>query len=550
MAAEVGVAFVSLVPSARNFSALTKRELAGALRGVDAEVALTPDVDRADVTRALTGATAGQRGAVQVATDVDAGQLRRETRAAIVATEATRPTVRVRTDVDRNTLQRSLVGLGASGGRGAGASFLSGFSGALKPSLISVAIGGALLLSGPLVAAASLFGASLGAIVLAAFGLRGDKQVGAAVKGLLGDINSGLTDAAKPLRGPFLEALGIIRQALVDIAPDLREMFAAIAPYIPELARGVAGFLRAFTPGMVQAIKDSGPVINAIAAALPDLGQALGQFLETMGKVAPQAGTFIGMMLRGLADLMRLLGSFEALMSRTFEHFVGLFSWIHDRLWESKEGWKIIILAMQGDRKTIEALIDGTVAKIRQAWDWLWRHIFPDAPRAGVSTVLGTVRAVPGQIVSALGNTSKLLWQAGRNILQGLINGIKSKFSGPGSLSSAMSAAASMARSFWPFSPAKQGPLSGHGSLFYAGQNLVDDLTGGMATRLPQVASASSQLAGAVGMHAGAGAAAAGTTVVLGSDGTRVGDLLVEILREAIEGKGGNPQVVLGRNRG
>lgn len=53
------------------------------------------------------------------------------------------------------------------------------------------------------------------------------------------------------------------------------------------------------------------------------------------------------------------------------------------------------------------------------------------AMRQGVGMVLWdllvTVRGIPGQILDALGNLGSLLWDAGRALIQGLIDGIKSK---------------------------------------------------------------------------------------------------------------------------
>jgi len=55
----------------------------------------------------------------------------------------------------------------------------------------------------------------------------------------------------------------------------------------------------------------------------------------------------------------------------------------------------------------VMALKDGAVAKLGELLDW--------------------VRGLPGRILAALGDLSGLLWDAGRQVMEGLINGIKSK---------------------------------------------------------------------------------------------------------------------------
>lgn len=581
MAEEVGRAFVSLVPSARGFSAKAQREIKSEMAGKDISIPVTPDIDRAAVTRALTGATAGQRSEVQVRTDVDATQLLGETRGAVRTVQATRPTVHVRTDVDRRSLSRSLTGFSSAGGS-AGKAFSGGFGTSLidpKTGLIIAAVSALLPPVVALVAPVALAGASLATIFVGGFALRANPQLKKAVEGLFSDIDKGLTKAAQPLVKPFLEAIGILRQTAKDLAPDLRELFAAVAPYIPQLAEGVSGFMKAFTPGLVKAVKDSAPVIEKLSWALPDLGAALGDFLSTMAEVAPEAGVFFGQFIRFTADLIRDLGNLVAFMVKLMDDYIrgvklawDIVTTIVSEVGHSISGLGIIwdgakrvwseatsisdlfeagLGALGATVSGLVGLFERGTNKIRQWWSQLWGKDLPQAVAGGTSSLVQTAQRIPGRITSALGNTKTLLWQAGRNMIQSLINGITSKFSGAGSLASVMSQAASMARSFWPFSPAKQGPLSGHGSLWYAGQNLVTDLTGGMSSRLPQIASASSQLASAVGARGTGGAStAAGGVVQIGSDGSRMGDLLIEVLRETIQFKGGNVQVVLGQNHG
>lgn len=45
---------------------------------------------------------------------------------------------------------------------------------------------------------------------------------------------------------------------------------------------------------------------------------------------------------------------------------------------------------------------------------------------AGVNSIIGFVRGLPGRIVSALGNLGSLLWNAGKKVMGGLLRGIKS----------------------------------------------------------------------------------------------------------------------------
>jgi phage-related protein len=556
VAEEVGAAFVSLVPSARGFSAKARAALKEELAGKDFEVPITPKVDRADVTRALAGATAGQRGGVEVDTKVDDGQLRREVRTAVIATEATRPTVHVRIEVDRNTLRRSLAGLGGTverSGSSLGGTFSRFFLREIVFSKVGLIAGLIGVLAPPgaaLTAAASLLGTSLGAIFAGAFALRGNKDIQSAVKGLLGDIDKGLTKAAQPLVKPFLEAIRILGQAFKDMSPQVAEIFKAVAPYIPQLAEGIAGFLKNLTPGLVDAVKKSGPVIQQISFALPALGQGLGDFLKKMSEVSPEAGRFIGGTLRGLGRLLSFLGTVIQTLTRFTDSAIDFAKKVSGVVQQVLVGYGIMIGNLKGlvgdELKGIQKFID----KIKPVWDGFWKHIIPRGASDGLTAVVGLAKGLPGRVKNAVGDLKDLLYSAGRNIVQGLINGIKSKF---GPLGSAASSMAGIVRSFLPFSPAKQGPLSGSGNPYRSGQVIADMLAGGMRSGLPTVESAADRLAAAVGAggaaRGGSALAAAPAQVVIGSDGSRLGDLLVEVLQGAIRTRGGNVQVVLGAGR-
>lgn len=104
-----------------------------------------------------------------------------------------------------------------------------------------------------------------------------------------------------------------------------------------------------------------------------------------------------------------------------------------------------------------------------------------------VSTVAGLisfVRGIPGRIRSALGNLSSLLVNAGKNVIRGLINGIKSMF---GSLSGTASEMASTIRNKLPFSPAKEGPLSGAGAPERSGARIAEGIGDGIMAELLRI---------------------------------------------------------------
>lgn len=189
MAEEVGSAFVSLIPSARGFSRIARREVRAALAGVSGEVRLIPVLDQRQA------AAAGRR-------------------AARVA-QAAAGTVDLRVGLDRRSLSRvisSLAGFGrvatlatgglaAIGALGAGAS--AGLAGLASAAAGLIPILGQLV--GVLITAAGAAAALPGAFAIAAAG------IGALIIGSSG-LGAALKEAGKQATGGGAAATNFGRQ--------------------------------------------------------------------------------------------------------------------------------------------------------------------------------------------------------------------------------------------------------------------------------------------------------------------------------------------------
>jgi hypothetical protein len=98
-------------------------------------------------------------------------------------------------------------------------------------------------------------------------------------------------------------------------------------------------------------------------------------------------------------------------------------------------------------------------------------------------------------ILAALGDVGHMLWNAGVSIIKGLIGGITSMVGGIGH---AIGSIASTIKSFLPFSPAKQGPLSGKGDPYYSGLSIGKKLAAGITASIPGLKSAVSGTVGQI----------------------------------------------------
>lgn len=164
--------------------------------------------------------------------------------------------------------------------------------------------------------------------------------------------------------------------------------------------------------------------------------------------------------------------------------------------------------AFNAIRNAISGAISGVVGFLSGAWNAIIGIVRGAAEGAanaaigafnrlagGVGGAIGgainVVRGIPGQIMGAIGNLGSLLFDSGRSIIQGLVNGIKSM---AGAAKDAVGSVLGAARNLLPHSPAKEGPFSGRGWTTYSGASIVDGLTEGIEGRMPQLASAARAL--------------------------------------------------------
>jgi phage-related protein len=118
-----------------------------------------------------------------------------------------------------------------------------------------------------------------------------------------------------------------------------------------------------------------------------------------------------------------------------------------------------------------------------------------NAVRDKINSAITFVRELPGKIIGAIGDLGSILYNAGQNVINGLINGISSRI---GALRSKIAEAAKSIRDALPFSPAKYGPLSGGGAPDIAGATIVDMVVNGIRKNIPDLYSAATDIASAV----------------------------------------------------
>jgi phage-related protein len=186
---------------------------------------------------------------------------------------------------------------------------------------------------------------------------------------------------------------------------------------------------------------------------------------------------FVGKFAWAFQMLDAIWGFIVSLVKLGFTAVHFLFAWgleIVQSAWETT--W-----AMVGD--TVKATWSFVFDFVKSIWDKIVslatsqgetiRNVFTSV-RDAVFDVMRSIFDFVKNILSDIGNW---MYDSGRSIISGLINGITSRFN---EARGVIEDITGWIKDHFPHSPAKIGPLSGSGGMFYAGQNIVKQLAQGI----------------------------------------------------------------------
>lgn len=226
--------------------------------------------------------------------------------------------------------------------------------------------------------------------------------------------------------------------------------------------------------------------------------------------------------------------------------------------------WSWIVAAWNGIVAAFNFVVSGAASFVSSVIGFFVN--LKNQAAANISGLISFVTSIPGRLLSAIGNLGSLLYNAGRSIIQGLINGVASMIS---SLTSKLSFVTNLI-------PDWKGPLDKDRKLLVpAGQAIMQGLQSGIGDEQnnlrQQLSGVTNTIAstpmgpGLQGQVRGGDGATADTggglrvwpgqdksagTIVIQSDGTRYSELLVQELSHAVRVRGGDVQKVVGTSSG
>ena len=322
----------------------------------------------------------------------------------------------------------------------------------------------------------------------------------------------GLSDALPVLLPAVAQMITAITTALVENAPMLIEsglqllqgLVDGIFAALPVLISALPQIIQTFMDGFLQAlprILEMGTqllqsIIDGILQTLPTLIAMLPQIITTVINGLVQALPQI--IQAGVGMLNALINGLIQAIPMLIEALPTIITTVVDTLLANlpmiiEAGIQLLIGVITGLVQAIPQLIAMLPQIIVTIVTTLVQNI-PKIISAGiqilVGLVTGIVQAIPqiggaiaqvgSSIISAVAGFPRMLFESGKKIISGLIDGIKSMFS---SAKNAVSGLLSGIRNLLPFSPAKEGPFSGHGWTLYSGMSIAEALADGMQRR-------------------------------------------------------------------
>lgn len=262
----------------------------------------------------------------------------------------------------------------------------------------------------------------------------------------LAALEPGITALINGLGGAFnalAPVLPAVAGALSSIAVALSPLLPALGKIVAMLASGLAaaiqqlvssGALTSLVGSVAQlAYSLSGALLQALTAIAPYLPELVISLSDLLIALIPLIPPFADLVV-AIAPLIPVVTDVINLVTQLANAVMPVLTYA---LYSQKVATELLVSVVQKAWGFIRESISAQINLIKISIDWFrelpgrmgaWFARAGDAAGRKLSDLVGIIRNVPGQIVRALGNLGNLLWNAGRAVITGLINGIVSRF--------------------------------------------------------------------------------------------------------------------------
>lgn len=337
-----------------------------------------------------------------------------------------------------------------------------------------------------------------------------------------GALKTPITDILKALRGPTLRGFADLAGAMGAFFQDLGAFFASptFVQFVKDVFPATIRWVQTFGPAFIKILSALIAVADVALPFLENFGLiisnnlgALATFLDEKAKSGDLKG-WLDRMEETVQSIFMLLGSvlqFTAVFLNQLDKaggkklIDGLVTFI-DRLsfflstpvgQKALEGMVnslLLMLEITGGLifvlLTLFAAFEFGKEAVGAFFSWLGGVVKKGVTEV-VEFIAGVWRGVTrffNNLVNPIMNLKDAFFNAGRSLVQGFIDGIKSMVR---PLQAAGEFVVNQVKRFLPGSPAEEGPFSGSGYTLYRGQRMIQDLVKGIRMEAPQLRDAS-----------------------------------------------------------
>ncbi|MDQ4502186.1 hypothetical protein [Sinomonas sp. ASV322] len=265
-------------------------------------------------------------------------------------------------------------------------------------------------------------------------------QLGATIGSVLGQVLPPVTQIVQVLVEALSGVFVAILPTLVALVQTLGDAFTNLAPVIASLVAAVVPLVATLTAILAPIITE---LVNSV---LPPVIAIIGLIVSA---IAPLITTIAGILIPVIQALMPIVGTvFGAIagiitavmqiVQGVIEVATGIITGNWDQVWSGvlnifRGIWNTIVAVVTGVLNTIGSVVLNGLTAVGQfvlgalgaigrwfadAWDSQIRAV-----SGFIGTLLGFFGDLPGKIVGFLSGLGRSLWDIGRNMIQGLLDG-------------------------------------------------------------------------------------------------------------------------------
>lgn len=332
------------------------------------------------------------------------------------------------------------------------------------------------------------------------------------------------------------QAISLVMQLFSALSPLISQVAAALMPALTAIGTALANLAAAVLPGLAAAVQ----VVFSVLQMLMPVIQTV---LSVVGSIVSVVMTVVSQVIAAVINAAAVVSSvISAVLTVVSALVAGVTAFIGSILAVVGGCVSTVSALVAGVVNTVVSLIGSLVSSVLSAISGLVSGVasffqsivstmssaassaysavtgafnsMVGAVSGAVGNLMGVVSGIPGQITGFFAGAGSWLVDSGRAIIDGLVSGIQSAIGGA---LGAVGGAVSQIRAFFPFSPAKTGPFSGHGYTTFSGKALMEGWAEGIGGGTGSVVSA---ITGA--METAQGMLSTGLTVAPASAGAAV----------------------------